>query len=65
MKPYIRRRLANFCQSSPGILPSSEPLPCTTSSWEKGSTKFSLKAYISEKRIWSWWCRRWIGSRAM
>ena len=29
----IARRLANFCQSSPGILPSRLPLPCTTSSW--------------------------------
>ena len=30
--------------SSPGILPSSEPLPCTTSSCDSGRTKFSLKA---------------------
>ena len=36
------RRLASFCHSSPGILPRSEPLPCTTSSWERGSTKFSV-----------------------
>jgi len=31
-------------------LPSSDPLPCTTSSWDSGSTKFSLNAYMSEKR---------------
>jgi hypothetical protein len=42
--PYSRRRLAKRCQSSPGILARSERLPCTTSSWESGSMKFSLKA---------------------
>jgi hypothetical protein len=30
-------------------------LPWTTSSWESGSTKFSLNAYISENVIWLWW----------
>jgi hypothetical protein len=43
---------------SPGILPISDRLPCTTSSWEMGSTKFSLNAYISEKVSWWWWKRR-------
>ena len=38
------RTFASFCQWSPGILRSSEPLPCTTSSWLIGSTKFSLNA---------------------
>jgi hypothetical protein len=56
--------VAKRCQVSPGILASSEPLPCTTSSCEMGSMKFSLKAYISEKRISSWCQRRWMGSRA-
>ena len=28
-------------QWSPGILPKSEPLPCTTSSWDSGSMKRS------------------------
>ena len=38
----INRKLANFCQSSPAILPISDPLPCTTSSCDRGRTKFSL-----------------------
>ena len=41
--------------SSPGIFPSSEPLPCTTSSCESGRKKFSLNAYISEKVSSLWW----------
>ena len=41
MYPKSVRRLANFCQSSPGIFRRSEPLPWTTSSWESGSKKFS------------------------
>ena len=41
---------------------SSEPLPCTTSSCESGSTKFSLNAYISENvSVW-WWNARCTGS---
>ena len=35
--PKSSRRFANFCQSSPGILFSSDPLPCTTSSCDSGS----------------------------
>ena len=58
MYAYSARRFANFCQRSPGILSSSEPLPCTTSSCESGSTKFSLNAYMSENvSVW-WWKRR-------
>ena len=34
--PYSKRRLAKRCQSSPGILRSSEPFPWTTSSCENG-----------------------------
>src|SRR5207247_8532664 len=45
MYPYSRRRLANFCHSSPGILQINDPLPCTTSSCERGKTKFSVKPY--------------------
>src|SRR5262250_2426936 len=33
---------------SPGILCSKEFLPCTTSSCEKGRTKFSVNAYNKE-----------------
>src|SRR4029077_3723839 len=62
MYAYIARRLANFCQRSPGILSSSERLPCTTSSCESGRTKFSLNAYMSENvNVW-WWKRRCTGS---
>ena len=35
---------ASFCQWSPGIRAKRLPLPCTTSSWLIGSTKFSLNA---------------------
>jgi 1,4-alpha-glucan branching enzyme len=42
IEPRSKRRLAKRCQSSPGILSSNEPLPCTTSSCESGSTKFSV-----------------------
>ena len=44
MNAYSERRLASFCQRSPGILSISEPLPCTTSSCDSGRMKFSLKA---------------------
>ena len=44
------RTLARFCQSSPGMRPYSEPLPCTTSSCETGRMKFSLKAHSSAER---------------
>ena len=55
--------MAYFCHGSPGILPISERLPCTTSSCDSGSTKFSVLAYI-ERNVSSSWChRRWIGSR--
>src|SRR4029453_14089651 len=49
-------------QGSPGLLPSSEPLAWTTSSWEMGSTKFSFHAETSENVSSWWWWRRWIGS---
>ena len=49
------RSVAAFCHSSPGILDHSEPLPCTTSSCEIGSTNCSEKAYINENVI-SLWC---------
>lgn len=62
MKANSARRFANRCHSSPGILPSSDPLPCTTSSCESGSTKFSEYAYISENVIWWWWYWRKTGS---
>ena len=58
MNPSEQRRLANFCQRSPGIFSISEPFRCTTSSCEKGSTKCSLKAYISEKVIRLKWYLR-------
>ena len=41
----LRRIFANFCQRSPGIFPNRDPLPCTTSSCERGKTKFSWNAY--------------------
>src|SRR3954462_3628822 len=62
MYAYSERRFANFCQRSPGILFSSEPFPCTTSSCESGSTKFSLNAYMSENVGGGWWKRRYTGS---
>jgi hypothetical protein len=49
------RTPAALFQASPGIRSHSEPLPCTTSSCDSGSTKFSLNAYISENVIWLWW----------
>ena len=44
MNPYSVRSVACFCQTSPGILSSIEPLPCTTSSCENGRMKFSVNA---------------------
>ncbi len=44
MNDRYTRTLASFCHWSPGILCSSEPLPCTTSSWLIGSRKLSLNA---------------------
>ena len=35
IQPNRARRLASCCQRSPGILPRSDPLPCTTSSWRQ------------------------------
>ena len=35
IQPYSARRLANCCQSSPGIFSSSDPLTCTTSSCDE------------------------------
>ena len=58
MRPHVGEQGAQpgeLFHSSPGILPSSDPLPCTTSSWDSGSTKFSLNAYIIEKVISLWW----------
>ena len=49
------RALANCRQSSPGILLSSDRLPCTTSSCEMGSRKFSLNAYIMLNVMSFWW----------
>ena len=43
------RTPASCRHSSPGILPRRLPFMYTTSSCEMGSTKFSEKAYISEK----------------
>ena len=40
----------------------SEPLPCTTSSCDSGSTKFSVKAYQMLKVSWFWWYLRNTGS---
>ena len=40
-------------------------MPCTTSSWLIGSTKFSLNAYIRENVIWWWWYCRCTGSLLM
>ena len=54
---------ANCCHASPGIFPSSEPLPCTTSSWERGMMKCSVYSYSEAKVSWSRWKRRWTGSR--
>src|SRR6266481_3817170 len=47
---------------SPGILCRIEFLPWTTSSWEKGSRKFSVKAYRSEKVSLLCSYLRWTGS---
>ena len=58
MYAYSERRLANFCQRSPGILSSSDRLPWTTSSCDSGRMKFSLNAYMSENVSWWWWKRR-------
>ena len=44
MYAYSERRFASRCHGSPGIFASSEPFPCTTSSWESGRMKFSEKA---------------------
>ncbi len=55
MYAYSARSVAACRQWSPGIFPSSDPLPCTTSSCDSGRTKFSVKAYIIENVIW-WWC---------
>ena len=52
------RTFAALFHGSPGMRSHSEPLPCTTSSWLIGSTKFSLKAYIRENVIWLWWYPR-------
>ena len=45
-----------------GHLAASEPLPCTTSSWLIGRTKFSLQAYTAANVIWLWCHCRWTGS---
>jgi hypothetical protein len=58
-------QVGELLPASPGILASSEPLPCTTSSCDSGSTKFSLKAYTSEKRQLVVVVLRCTGSRAM
>ncbi|OPZ62030.1 MAG: hypothetical protein BWY85_02217 [Firmicutes bacterium ADurb.Bin506] len=57
MYMYARnaRALANCCHSSPGILFTSDAFPCTTSSCEIGSTKFSVKAYSMLKVMLLWW----------
>ena len=57
--------MANFPHRSPGILSSIERFRCTTSSWEKGRTKFSWKAYSRAKVSWPKWYFRWIGSFSM
>ena len=41
-QPVERAKIREFPPVVPGIFPSRELLPCTTSSWESGSTKFSL-----------------------
>ena len=43
-QPQVRELLPQIS----GILFSSEPFPCTTSSCDSGSTKFSLNAYSIE-----------------
>ena len=40
-------------------------MPCTTSSWEIGRMKFSVKAYTSPKVMRSWCQRRCTGSSRM
>ena len=50
MKASSARTVASRCQKSPGTLATSDPLPCTTSSWLIGSTKFSLHAYTGGER---------------
>ena len=62
--PNSSRSPAKLRHRSPGCLPSSEPLPCTTSSWDRGSTKLSVPMYIARK-VSSLWCHlRCTGSRA-
>src|SRR5438270_915487 len=64
IQPKRRRRLANFCQSSPGIFAISDPLPWTTSSCDSGSMKFSPNAYSIRKVRFEWWNLRWTDSRS-
>jgi len=47
-------RMANRCQSSPGIRPSSEPLPCTTSSCESGRMTV-LVVMVEHREVRSFW----------
>ena len=54
MNASSERSPAALFQSSPGIRVHSEPLPCTTSSCDSGSMKFSLHAYISENVTSLW-----------
>ena len=54
--------MANFCHASPGILCSSEPLRCTTSSCDSGITKRSLYSYIMANVSLSCTCRRYSES---
>jgi hypothetical protein len=43
-EPVIGPQVGEFLPAPPGILPSIEPLPCTTSSWLIGRMKFSVNA---------------------
>ena len=65
ISPYTTRRPAKRCHSSPGCFCKRLYLPCTTSSCDSGSTKFSLNAYQMENRMSSPWCSRKKWGRAV
>jgi len=54
-------QIGEFLPLIADILPSSEPFPCTTSSWDSGIRKFSEKHTDAEGQLVVW-NFRWIGS---
>src|SRR3981189_3081079 len=62
MKASSARTVARCCHGSPGTFDTRDRLPCTTSSWLIGRTKFSLQAYTAANVIWLWCHWRCTGS---